>query len=246
MRVRVPSLLCELHAHTTWSDGELSLPELVDLYGRAGFHVLCVTDHVLREEDPWPRLRGRPCVNAANFDAYLAEIERESVRALSAFGLVLVSGLELTYNDTDPDRACHAVAVGLQRLVSMDDGPAAAMEAARDAGAAVIAAHPHDLATSSAVRSPTRYFSRHWQELQGLFDRVELFNGGSSSAGSQRRACCPSRAPTCIEPTSFRVGRRSFRVSTMPRPSSTTFALRGLSSWPASSPGRARSQPRDR
>jgi hypothetical protein len=104
--------------------------------------------------------------------------DRTGECALSAFGLLLVSGLELTHNDTDPDRACHAVAVGLQRLVSMDDGPATAMEAARDAGAAVIAADPHDLATSSAVRSPTRYFSRHWQELQGLFHRVELFNGG--------------------------------------------------------------------
>ena len=25
-------LLCELHAHTTWSDGALSVPALVDLY----------------------------------------------------------------------------------------------------------------------------------------------------------------------------------------------------------------------
>ena len=39
------TLLCELHAHTTWSDGALSLPELVDVYGNAGFDVLCVTDH---------------------------------------------------------------------------------------------------------------------------------------------------------------------------------------------------------
>jgi len=46
-------LLCELHAHTTWSDGELALPELVDLYGRNGFDVLCVTDHVVRGDDPW-------------------------------------------------------------------------------------------------------------------------------------------------------------------------------------------------
>ena len=41
------TLLCEFHAHTTWSDGVLSLPELVDLYGNAGFDVLCVTDHVV-------------------------------------------------------------------------------------------------------------------------------------------------------------------------------------------------------
>jgi len=45
MRARVSSLLCELHAHTTWSDGELSLPELVDLYGSAGFDVVCLTAH---------------------------------------------------------------------------------------------------------------------------------------------------------------------------------------------------------
>ncbi len=42
------NLLCELHAHTTWSDGELSMPEVVDLYGNAGYDVLCITDHVVR------------------------------------------------------------------------------------------------------------------------------------------------------------------------------------------------------
>jgi len=41
-------LLCELHAHTTWSDGVLTPAELVDLYGRCGFDVLAVTDHVVR------------------------------------------------------------------------------------------------------------------------------------------------------------------------------------------------------
>jgi len=178
MRVRVPSLLCELHAHTNWSDGDLSLPQLVDLYGTAGFDVLCVTDHVLRSDDPWPELNGRRCIDADNVADYLAEIERQRVRALSTFGLLLVPGLELTYNDPEPNRACHAVAVGISGIVSMDEGPAAAMESARASGSAIIAAHPHDLGpTSSAVAAPTRYFARHWRELDGLFDRVELFNG---------------------------------------------------------------------
>ena len=176
MRVRVSSLLCELHTHTTWSDGELTLRQLVDLYGTAGFDVLCVTDHVLREDDAWPARNGRPCVTAENIDAYLDEIERERVRALSAFGLLVVPGLELTYNDPDPDLACHAVAVGLERLVSMDEGPAAAMEVARDAGAAVVVAHPYDLGHRSVAHAQTRYFARHWRELHGLYHRVELFN----------------------------------------------------------------------
>jgi len=177
MRVRASALLCELHAHTTWSDGELSLPELVDLYGTAGFDVLCVTDHVLRSDDPWPALHGRPCVDSVTFAAYREEIERERGRALSLFGLVLVPGLELTYNDADPDRACHAVALAPRRLVGMDDGPAAAMEEARDLGAAVLVAHPYDLGHPSAVTSPTRYFARHWRRLDGIYHRAELFNG---------------------------------------------------------------------
>ena len=60
MREGARPLLCELHAHTTWSDGELSLAAVVDLYGTAGFDVLCVTDHVLRRDDPWPLERDRP------------------------------------------------------------------------------------------------------------------------------------------------------------------------------------------
>jgi hypothetical protein len=171
-------LLCELHAHTTWSDGELSLGAVVDLYGAAGFDVLCVTDHVLRSDDPWPLRHGRPCVDARNAGAYFAELERERARALSAYGLLLVPGLELTYNDPDPERAAHAVAVGLDGLVAMDDGPAAAMEAARAAGAAILVAHPHDFEPTAAVPSPTCYFARRWRELRGLYDRAELFNAG--------------------------------------------------------------------
>jgi histidinol phosphatase-like PHP family hydrolase len=50
---KIQPLLCELHAHTTWSDGALSLPELVDLYGQSGFEVLCVTDYCILTDDPW-------------------------------------------------------------------------------------------------------------------------------------------------------------------------------------------------
>ena len=177
MRGGARPLLCELHAHTTWSDGELSLTAVVDLYGQAGFDVLCVTDHVLRGDDPWPLRHGRPCVEASNLDAYLAAIESESIRARSRYGLLVVPGFELTYNDPNPDRAGHAVAVGLRTLVAMDDGPAAAMEIARDRGAAIVVAHPHDRGPTPKVLSPTCYFARRWRDLRGLFHRVELFNG---------------------------------------------------------------------
>ena len=91
------ALLCELHAHTTWSDGELSLRELVDLYGATGFDVLCVTDHVLRSDDPWRR--PETCVHEANFGSYLAAVDAEAERARAVYGLLA------------PPRPRHVVAV---------------------------------------------------------------------------------------------------------------------------------------
>ncbi len=83
MRTRREPLLAELHAHTTWSDGELSVRELVDLVGGLGFDVLCVTDHVVRGDDPWlDERQGREWgVTADEYAAYVAELACEGERA---------------------------------------------------------------------------------------------------------------------------------------------------------------------
>jgi predicted metal-dependent phosphoesterase TrpH len=166
-------LLCELHAHTTWSDGELSLRELVDLYGWSGFDVLCVTDHAVRSDDPW-RAAGRS-VTQATYEEYLAAIAAEARRARSAYELLLIPGLELTYDDADPARAAHAVAIGLRTFVGLDDGLDAALGRARDAGAALIAAHPYaPAAADDAPRTTARWALD--AELGEAVDRFELFN----------------------------------------------------------------------
>jgi predicted metal-dependent phosphoesterase TrpH len=179
-RVRRRALLCELHAHSTWSDGTLSLRELVDLYGRAGFDVLCVTDHALRSDDPWfveQRARdGRTLVDAGNFDAYVAAIDLEAERAHTRYGMLLVPGLELTYNYLDPNKAAHAVALGLRAFVPFDTGIFEALDAARETGAALIAAHPHGRKADMIPGNTTRRFWREWNRFAPLVDRVELFN----------------------------------------------------------------------
>ena len=43
-----PWLRCALHAHTTNSDGEASPAALAAHYERAGYDVLCITDHWVR------------------------------------------------------------------------------------------------------------------------------------------------------------------------------------------------------
>jgi hypothetical protein len=163
-------LLCELHAHSTWSDGALTVTELVDLYGFHGFDVLCLTDHVLRSRTGPYRLR------AETHDAYVRAIEREARRAREQYGLLLIPGIELTHIAQSSDDAGHALALGLRTFVSVDDGLEAAMRAARAAGAAIVAAHPHGRHDDPHPARTTRFFSRNWERLEGLVDRYELVN----------------------------------------------------------------------
>ena len=177
MIVKPRPLLCELHAHTTWSDGTFALSDLVDLYGSNGFDVLVVTDHVLRGDDPWPSKNPDGShVHALNYGAYLDAVQSQVARARKQYDLLVVPGLELTYNDPEPDLAAHAVAVGLRSFVSMDRGLAEAMSAARAQGAAIVAAHPHAADAEVRPDRATRRFWHEWRLLGGLIDRFELFN----------------------------------------------------------------------
>jgi predicted metal-dependent phosphoesterase TrpH len=162
------TLLCELHAHTTWSDGSLSLPELVDLYGNAGFDVLCVTDHVIAGRTALDH------VHPGNYDDYLAAVEAEAARAHASYDLLVIPGLELTHDGDRPEDGAHAVAVGLREHVSLDDGIEEAMVRAREAGAALIAAHPSEPG-QRAGRGTTRFACEPAWAIS-LVDRFELVN----------------------------------------------------------------------
>jgi predicted metal-dependent phosphoesterase TrpH len=83
-------LLCELHAHTSWSDGSLTLTELVDLYGMHGFDVLCVTDHVVPGNHAY--------LTEARSARYLAAIDREGRRAREQYDLLVIPGVELPWH----------------------------------------------------------------------------------------------------------------------------------------------------
>ncbi len=124
-------LLCDFHMHTTWSDGALSLRELVDLYGRTGdFDVIAITDHILREKD-WLGRAGRLAtlgqrsfsVTEETFPAYLEAIRQEAERAWREHGLLVIPGAEVTKNHSRARKNAHIIALGIERFISADQSP---------------------------------------------------------------------------------------------------------------------------
>src|SRR5262249_28191942 len=101
-----PFLLCDFHVHTQWSDGRLTLRDVIDLYGRTGrFDVIAITDHILMKRDLLARA-GRIAtlgqrafgVREEAFNDYLAEIQYEAARARREYDLLVIPGAEVTQN----------------------------------------------------------------------------------------------------------------------------------------------------
>jgi hypothetical protein len=176
MRRRTEPLLAELHAHTCWSDGELTVDEVVDLYGGRGFDVLCITDHVTRDDDPVLAPGDPACgVGRGTFAAYLADVRRAARRAERRYGMLVIPGLELSWNSLAQEEAAHALALGIDDFVSLERGLDEALRTAAQAGAAIIAAHPFDDEPAVPEERGTRRFARDLA-LRELAHRFELFN----------------------------------------------------------------------
>ena len=138
-----PFLLCDFHVHTRWSDGRLSVREVVDLYGQTGrFDVIAITDHILMKRDLLARA-GRLAslglrhfsVTRGRFDGYLADIATEARRAKRLYGLLVIPGAEVTQNHLRSRKNSHIIALNIKEYISADQ-PAEDDPAARFAGRA--------------------------------------------------------------------------------------------------------------
>ena len=180
-------LLAELHAHTTWSDGDLSLRALVDLYGGHGFDVLCVTDHTVRVGEGT-----RISVDVDNWSAYRDDVLEEADRARFLYDLLVLPGLELTDDHEDPLRSAHALAIGLPGFVSVEYGIRPALAAARRTGAALDRGASRDAQPTRAgerVASGTSMSSSpRWSTASSSS------TARTSFPGSPTRGCRASRA----------------------------------------------------
>lgn len=166
-------LLGDFHIHTTWSDGRLSIPEVVDLFGRTGHDVIAITDHVVNSDSLLGKAAHRfgLTVTRDGFDAYRAEIEREARRAWDRYRMVVIAGVELSRNGFTRDTSAHALALGLDSFVPADGPVEEMLTRAREAGAVTVVCHPHE---QSEWFSNTFYLWNRRKDVTPLVDRWEV------------------------------------------------------------------------
>ena len=178
-----PFLLCDFHVHTNWSDGRLSLREVVDLYGRTRrFDVIAITDHILMRRDMLARAgrllslgRREFSVTEDRFQSYLDAIAAEARRARRLYDMLVIPGAEITQNHIRSKKNSHIVALNIKEHISADQPAEDILHAIRNQGALSIACHPHHR-TTRRVEIGTCYL---WDKRKRLAELVDVWEAAN-------------------------------------------------------------------
>jgi UDP-N-acetylglucosamine:LPS N-acetylglucosamine transferase/predicted metal-dependent phosphoesterase TrpH len=169
-------LLCDFHIHTNYSDGKLSVPEVVDFYGERGFDCICITDHLA---DP-KRLLGK-LTELANctlgqeqVGEYFAVIERERQRAWRRYKMLVLTGIEFNKDGYTRKTSAHLLGIDLKAPISAALDIPDIIEQIHRQGALAVASHPHIM--KSEWGKNTLYLWENQEKFAPLLDAWEIAN----------------------------------------------------------------------
>ncbi len=169
-------LLCDFHIHTNYSDGKLSVPEVVDFYGRLGFDCICITDHLA---DP-RRLIGKLArlsnmtVGENQLDEYFEVLERERRRAWKKYRMIVLSGIEFNKDGYTQKSSAHLLGIGLQSPIPAALDLPETIARIHAQGGLAVASHPHIM--KSEWGKNTLYLWENHEKFAPLIDAWEIAN----------------------------------------------------------------------
>jgi len=169
-------LLTDFHIHSTYSDGKWTIPEIIDLYGRAGFDAIAITDHIAETRTIIGKatLHLNLALTPSIYPLYLEEIRKEKERALCMYNMLVIPGFELTINRFLPFKSAHLVALGIDKYIPADADPLFLAKEIREKGGVVIAAHPW---FTDRFEPQTLGLWLRRREMQPYIDAWEAGNG---------------------------------------------------------------------
>lgn len=167
--------LADLHIHSTFSDGRLSIPEIIDFYGSRGFNIIGITDHLCDEKSFLGKASKflKKTLTKHTFEEYLLIIKNEGERALKQYGMMVIPGIELTKNSLSFNRSAHILALGITEYISADGDILDLIAQIKNQGALAIAAHP---VSTRMIEHQTYHL---WDKRNELFDKFDAWEVAS-------------------------------------------------------------------
>jgi len=169
-------LLCDFHMHSNYSDGKLSVPDLVDFYGKLGFDCICITDHLA---DP-RRLIGK-LVKLSNLtlghnqvEEYFEVIERERKRAWRKYGMIVMTGIEFNKDGYTAKSSAHLLGIDLKTPIDPSMDLPETIGHIHAQGGLAIASHPHLM--KSEWGKNTLHLWENMETYAPLIDAWEIAN----------------------------------------------------------------------
>jgi processive 1,2-diacylglycerol beta-glucosyltransferase len=169
-------LLCDFHTHTTYSDGKLTVSEIVDFYGQRGFDALCITDHLI---DP-AKLIGQMVqlsgmvLSPQQVPEYFETIEKEKKRAWKKYDLMLFTGIEFNKDGYRAKSSAHLLGIDLTAPINPTLSLKEIIGEIHAQGGLAVASHPHKFQT--AWGKNTLYLWEQQAEYAPLLDAWEVAN----------------------------------------------------------------------
>ncbi|HSY09788.1 MAG TPA: PHP domain-containing protein, partial [Candidatus Dormibacteraeota bacterium] len=169
-------LLCDFHIHTNYSDGKLSVPEIIDFYGERGFDCICITDHLA---DP-KRLIGKLSELAnmtlaqEQIGEYFAIIERERQRAWRRYKMLVMTGIEFNKDGYTKKASAHLLGIDLKSPIDASLDIPEIIARIHSQGGLAVASHPHIM--KSEWGKNTLYLWENQEQFAPLLDAWEIAN----------------------------------------------------------------------
>ncbi|MGO9586754.1 MAG: MGDG synthase family glycosyltransferase [Limisphaerales bacterium] len=169
-------LLCDFHIHSNYSDGKLSVPEIIDFYGEHGFDCICITDHLA---DP-KRLIGKLSELASftlgreQVEEYFAVIGRERQRAWRRYKMLVMAGIEFNKDGYTRKTSAHLLGIDLQSPIDASLDLPEIIAQIHSQGGLAVASHPHIM--KSEWGKNTLYLWENQDKFAPLLDAWEIAN----------------------------------------------------------------------
>jgi len=169
-------LLCDFHIHTKFSDGHLELKEVVDLYGRNGFDVIAITDHIFDTQCPHSLDMIKKGASVDDFDQYFEAIKEASSYARKKYSLLILPGAEITNNQI----GFHIIGLDIKERIDANLSAKAVIENIHRQNGLAIACHPYykisELQDQKKIKDTPLYLWENREKYLHLIDAWEIAN----------------------------------------------------------------------